>query len=396
MLDTRELMKERFREKALLFRKHQKTLTWLDKLFRINLRHHPEAIEYMKGRGITEATMKRHHVGFSPVKGKVLTKPNDPKYVMQFSVFSDKGQVLKELGFINGNGRFSFSNYVMFPIFDYDGKTIASFTGRALYPQNPIPHRHLKGPRTRLYNEVDMVGQKSVVLVEGIIDCLSLSQRGFSVVASYGTSFSYNMAKRIAGYGVESVFIAFDNDKLPEGEDPLKKACAAGVKLHKYGVRQIKIVRLPRPEEEQKMDINLFFEDHDESDFTTLLLNKETCVDLRQTDYFKRVHKRVKRENVFKSEHKEVDEIPLADLIDNYAVREIDTDYYAKFMCPFHEEKVPSLVVFKNTNRFKCFGRCGYWGGPVRFISLAEGLSARDAEIFLRYGLHNQEKRNDT
>lgn len=48
-----------------------------------------------------------------------------------------------------------------------------------------------------------------------------------------------------------------------------------------------------------------------------------------------------------------------------------------KCLCPFHEEKSGSLVIFPN-NTFKCFG-CGEYGTPINFVMKMENLELREA-----------------
>ena len=45
-------------------------------------------------------------------------------------------------------------------------------------------------------------------------------------------------------------------------------------------------------------------------------------------------------------------------------------EFNTKCLCPFpdHNERSPSFVFYKNTNRFYCFG-CKEGGGPVEFVS---------------------------
>lgn len=47
-------------------------------------------------------------------------------------------------------------------------------------------------------------------------------------------------------------------------------------------------------------------------------------------------------------------------------------------LCPFHNEKTPSLNTLRNKNTFKCFG-CGKGGNAIDFISLHDNLGFLDA-----------------
>lgn len=44
-----------------------------------------------------------------------------------------------------------------------------------------------------------------------------------------------------------------------------------------------------------------------------------------------------------------------------------------KALCPFHEEKTPSFIVFPEQNRFHCFG-CDAKGDVIDFVMRTEGL----------------------
>ncbi len=49
-----------------------------------------------------------------------------------------------------------------------------------------------------------------------------------------------------------------------------------------------------------------------------------------------------------------------------------------KGLCPFHQEKTPSFIVFPETQTFHCFG-CGAGGDAIGFLMRVENLSFREA-----------------
>lgn len=53
-----------------------------------------------------------------------------------------------------------------------------------------------------------------------------------------------------------------------------------------------------------------------------------------------------------------------------------------KGLCPFHNEKTPSFVVYPQDNSFYCFG-CGVGGNPITFIRQIEHLDYEDSIEFL-------------
>lgn len=50
-----------------------------------------------------------------------------------------------------------------------------------------------------------------------------------------------------------------------------------------------------------------------------------------------------------------------------------------KGLCPFHNERTPSFVVFPNSGRWHCFGACGTGGDVITFVMRKEHLDFREA-----------------
>jgi DNA primase len=71
------------------------------------------------------------------------------------------------------------------------------------------------------------------------------------------------------------------------------------------------------------------------------------------------------------------DATDLVELVGSYvALRKAGKNY--KGLCPFHQEKTPSFIVFPETQTFHCFG-CGAGGDAIGFLMRAENLSFREA-----------------
>ncbi|MDP8937404.1 MAG: CHC2 zinc finger domain-containing protein, partial [Actinomycetota bacterium] len=64
--------------------------------------------------------------------------------------------------------------------------------------------------------------------------------------------------------------------------------------------------------------------------------------------------------------------IDVVDLIGGY-VQLKKTGRSYKGLCPFHQEKTPSFIVFPETQGFHCFG-CGQGGDAFTFLMKVEGL----------------------
>jgi len=72
------------------------------------------------------------------------------------------------------------------------------------------------------------------------------------------------------------------------------------------------------------------------------------------------------------------DRIDIVDLVQEYVpdLKRAGRSY--KGLCPFHQEKTPSFVVFPDSQNFHCFG-CGKGGDLFTFYMLTEGVEFREA-----------------
>lgn len=77
----------------------------------------------------------------------------------------------------------------------------------------------------------------------------------------------------------------------------------------------------------------------------------------------------------------------IEDVISSYVVLK-KGGRHKKCLCPFHNEKTPSMVVYTDTQSFYCFG-CNTGGDVISFIMAIENLDYVEAIKFLsqRYGL---------
>lgn len=65
--------------------------------------------------------------------------------------------------------------------------------------------------------------------------------------------------------------------------------------------------------------------------------------------------------------------IDIVDLIGRYVeLRKAGTSY--KGLCPFHNERTPSFMVFPDSGTWHCFGSCGIGGDIFSFIMRRENL----------------------
>ncbi|MDF2759458.1 MAG: primase, partial [Thermomicrobiales bacterium] len=81
------------------------------------------------------------------------------------------------------------------------------------------------------------------------------------------------------------------------------------------------------------------------------------------------------------------DRTEIVDLVSNY-VQLKKTGRSYKGLCPFHQEKTPSFVVFPESGNFHCFG-CGRGGDAFTFYMGVERVEFREAlqELAKRAGI---------
>ena len=144
----------------------------------------------------------------------------------------------------------AFRNRLMFTIRDVKDRVIA-FGGRALDDSKP---KYINSPDTVVYNKgrhlfamniAKKCGEKSIMLVEGYMDAISLHQRGVhNVVASLGTAMTAQQGRLLNGF--EKVIIGYDADSAGQG------ATARSLEILKtlgYDIRILQISEAKDPDE---------------------------------------------------------------------------------------------------------------------------------------------------
>jgi DNA primase len=172
-----------------------------------------QALTYIRKRGLTEATIKKFGIGYSPPHGNgLLNFLKEKGYTESFLV---KAGLLSQK-----NNRYydKFRNRVMFPIIDVKGNVIG-FGGRSIDDSLP---KYLNTPETEVFkksktlfaiNFAKKTQQDKFIIVEGYMDAISLHQAGIDcAVASLGTALTEDQARLIKRYK-GNVVIAYDADE---------------------------------------------------------------------------------------------------------------------------------------------------------------------------------------
>lgn len=207
-----------------------------------NLNNHKEIKAYVYNRGITEKSIRSFGLGYALNSWDSLLK------YLKSMKYSEEDILRAGLASKNEKGRVydRFRNRLMFPVFDVRGRVIA-FGARVVDDSMP---KYLNSPETPIYHKgTHLYGlnfakknseEKSLIIVEGYMDTIALSQAGIkNVVASLGTALTKIQARLLNRYA-EEVYISYDADNAGQ------IATVRGLDiLNEEGVK-VKVVMIPK------------------------------------------------------------------------------------------------------------------------------------------------------
>jgi DNA primase len=179
------------------------------------LKQSPEAIDYLKRRGIgSEDAIKTFKLGFADrTLGLRLPEKNR-------KAGGEIRSRLQKLGLWRESGHEHFNGSVVIPIIAASGE-ITEVYGRkiteGLRPGTPN-HLYLPGPHRGVWNESALADHKEIILCEAIIDALTFWCAGFhNVTAAYGIEgFTPDHLAALKRHGTQRVLIAYDRDEPGE------------------------------------------------------------------------------------------------------------------------------------------------------------------------------------
>lgn len=172
------------------------------------------ALEYLRNRGLTEATIRHFGLGYAPNSRFGLVNHLKAKGYMPDEL------VQSNIAFMSRSNTpvDRFFDRVMYPIIDLRGNVIA-FGGRTLGDGKP---KYLNTSGTMVFNKSNNLfalnfaknsGQNSLILAEGYMDVIAMHQAGFTnAVATLGTALTTEQASLMRNYTGE-VIIAYDADE---------------------------------------------------------------------------------------------------------------------------------------------------------------------------------------
>nr|WP_317333933.1 DNA primase [uncultured Romboutsia sp.] len=172
--------------------------------------------EYLRKRGLDDKVIKKFGLGYSldswdSLMNYLISIGYKNEDLIECGLFGYKNETKKIYD--------KFRNRVMFPIFDYRGNVIG-FGGRVLDDSLP---KYLNSPDTLIFNKRQNlyglnfarkeIKDRSVILVEGYMDLISLYQYGIkNVVATLGTALTDGQGSLIKRYA-DTAIISYDSDE---------------------------------------------------------------------------------------------------------------------------------------------------------------------------------------
>ncbi|MCR4651868.1 MAG: DNA primase [Lachnospiraceae bacterium] len=170
-------------------------------------------MQYLKKRELTDETMKKWGLGYSPQSSRALVDYLKSKGYSDDLILKSGLAIHKE----SKGMQDKFWNRVIFPIQNINGKVIG-FGGRVMGDGEP---KYLNSPETPIFEKRrnlfglnfaknSRVGH--IILCEGYMDVISMHQAGFTeTVASLGTAFTIGQAMLLKRY-TDNIILSYDSD----------------------------------------------------------------------------------------------------------------------------------------------------------------------------------------
>lgn len=208
---------------------------WANKWYQDQLWNTPEGqaigLSYFHERGLRDETIRKFQLGYSPAKGYLLPKAAREKGHPEIYLTNDPntgigtGICTQSTNNTDGSDKpriyDRYHGRVIFPIHTRSGKTVG-FAGRILEKKDNTG-KYVNSPESRIYSKKNelyglaiarnaIVKRQKCYLVEGQMDCISMSQAGIeNVVCSGGTALTPQQIQLIHQY-TDNVTILYDGD----------------------------------------------------------------------------------------------------------------------------------------------------------------------------------------
>lgn len=176
------------------------------------LKRSPEAMDYLKARGIGHPEAIEHFkLGYA---NRTLS------YGLPGKAWKEGGRIrgqLAKLGIYRGSGHEHFNGSLVIPVMDEAGNVQEIYGRKVLnnLRKGTPYHLYLPGPHKGVWNVDGMRDSKEVIICEALIDALTFWCVGYrNVTAAYGVEgFTQDHLEAFERYGTERVLIAYDRDE---------------------------------------------------------------------------------------------------------------------------------------------------------------------------------------
>jgi DNA primase catalytic core len=179
------------------------------------LKQSPEALEYLKKRGLEHPELiDTFKLGYAN-RSLGLRLPDKSR--KEGAIMRER---LEKLGLYRGSGHEHFNGSLVVPVLDAQGN-VQEVYGRkiqhALRAGTPL-HLYLPGPHRGVWNAAALTAHKEIILCEALLDAMTFWCAGFrNVTSSYGVEgFTDEMLRGFKEHGVKRVLIAYDRDEAGE------------------------------------------------------------------------------------------------------------------------------------------------------------------------------------
>jgi DNA primase len=208
------------------------------------------ALDYLRNRGLTDDTIRRFRLGWSP---EARTGLKTALKAMGELLAVEAGLLIKPEEGENKESFDRFRGRVMFPITDRRGRVIA-FGGRIMGDGQP---KYLNSPDTPLFHKghnlygwalarEDAAKTGTVLVAEGYMDVIALHQAGFgNAVAPLGTAVTEEQIELMWREVAEPI-LCLDGDAA--GQRAAIRAAERALTILKPG-RSLRFATLPAPED---------------------------------------------------------------------------------------------------------------------------------------------------
>lgn len=254
-MDFKEALEVLAKRAGVVLKKgdRQQATGYRERLFEVNLKSQEffhyiltkhklgkKALEYLRNRGISSASIEEFGLGYAPNSWESLTAFLLKRGFKIGEVVASGVAVPSRSG-----GYDRFRGRISFPLIDGQGK-LRGFSGRVLYPAEP---KYINTPQTPIFDKskflfginlakAEIRNKNEAVLVEGEMDVILSYQAGFkNVVACKGTALTEGQIDLLKKY-TENLSLSFDMDLAGDS------ASRRGIEMADKAGLNIKVIEL--------------------------------------------------------------------------------------------------------------------------------------------------------